>query len=183
LPMREGRVARGMELGERGKIHPGGFQLQSVLNELQLALLFLAEKVRRTLFVEQKVGYDLFELLILVPQSTHFARFARRSAVVPASPTIQLVEHVRHAFANKTIVFDDGDCDHAAAFLNGESGQFVICLRGAPAGRAIIIWVNASPTSSKPLALLEMFLNFRARAPHRLELLAGEQGELVGSVS
>jgi hypothetical protein len=87
--MKEGRVARGTELGERRKIHPGGFQLQSVLNELQLALLFLAEKVRRTLFVEQKVGYDLFELLILVPQFTHFARLARRSAVVPASPTIE----------------------------------------------------------------------------------------------
>jgi hypothetical protein len=29
-------------------------------------LLFFAEKVRRPLFVEQKVGDDLFELLVLV---------------------------------------------------------------------------------------------------------------------
>ncbi len=38
------------------------------------------------------------------------------------------------------------------------------------------------PPGSKALALLEMFLDFRARPPHRLELFAGEQRELIGPV-
>ena len=41
---------------------------------------------------------------------------------------------------------------------------------------------SRSPMSLKMLALLEMPFDLRARPPHRLELLACEQRELIGAV-
>ncbi|MEA2761979.1 MAG: hypothetical protein QOD47_1263 [Gemmatimonadaceae bacterium] len=60
--MREARESGGVASAE--KITPGAFHLQR--EGVRLSELLFLEKASRALLIQQKVGHDLFELLIFI---------------------------------------------------------------------------------------------------------------------
>ena len=54
-----------------------------------LASLSLSARIRYALIVEHEVGYELFELLVLVPQLSHFRRLAQCFSIALAAPAVE----------------------------------------------------------------------------------------------
>jgi len=56
---------------------------------LQLDVLLLSPRLSGPLLLEQEVGDDLAELLILISQVTHFARLDSAQVIVFAAPAVE----------------------------------------------------------------------------------------------